>query len=236
MQYRVMNYLLILAAITNCENMALKTYEVQKIPTQQIILDGKGNDLLWAKANSLTDFQYPWREESAPATTFKALWDDENLYLLYFAEDADIMAKQEDLDERDVVHSDRVEIFFKKDDHMNPYYALELDAMGRILDTECRLYRKIDFDWDWPAGHLTVMASRNNNGYWVEASISLASLQKLGMMEEGQNFLNAGLYRGEYTRDEDGQTVVKWISWVKPESETPDFHIPSSFGRLILLP
>jgi hypothetical protein len=27
---------------------------------------------------------------------------------------------------------------------------------------------------------------------------------------------------------------MSWISWLKPTSETPDFHIPSAFGTLVL--
>ena len=227
--------ILIFFLVTHCNtNMATKSYHVQKIPANQILLDGKGSDPVWEKANSLTDFQYPWREEQAPLTSFKALWDEENLYLLYYANDPDIIAKEKGLGERDVVDSDRVEIFFKKDDEMNPYYALELDALGRILDTEGHYYRKVDFAWNWPENHLIVKASRDENGYWVEASISFASLKQLGMWEEGQRFLNVGLYRGEYVK-EGGKTIVKWISWIKPDSETPDFHIPSSFGKLLLM-
>lgn len=215
-------------------HIAPKSYTVKKIAPNQILLDGQGNDSIWNEALPLEDFQYPWRAEDPPKTTFKALWDESNLYLLYHADDPDIITKLDDLGERDVVNSDRVEIFFKKDDQMDPYYALELDALGRILDTEGRFYRKVDFDWSWPQDQLVVKASQHDQGYTVEVSISMASLKKLGMWEPGQNYLHAGLYRGEYTRNSAGKTEVKWISWVQPDSPTPDFHIPSSFGQLKL--
>ena len=32
----------------------------------------------------------------------------------------------------------------------------------------------------------------------------------------------------------DDNSKIRWISWVKPGSETPNFHIPSSFGQLNL--
>jgi len=38
-------------------------------------------------------------------------------------------------DKMEVGASDRVEIFLKKDDSMDPYYCLELDADGRALAT-----------------------------------------------------------------------------------------------------
>ncbi len=232
--YRTPFLISFLFLLTNCSDMATNTYEVLKITNGQIKVDGSGSDPKWEKAIPLNDFQYPWREETPPETTFKALWDEEKLYLLYRADDPEIITKKEGLGERDVVNSDRVEIFFKADDQMNPYYALELDALGRVLDTEGRYHRNIDYHWNWPAGHLVVKASIDDDGYWVEASISFASLHQLGMWKPGQSFLKAGLYRGEYTQDEAGKTIVKWISWVKPDSPTPDFHIPSSFGQLDL--
>lgn len=211
------------------------TYLVKKIEPNSLNITGKGTDKLWEKATPMSDFTYPWREETPPKTTFKALWDDSHLYFLYRAEDTDIVLNMEDglSDKMRAVASDRVEIFFKSDDKMDPYYSLELDAMARVFDSEGKFYRKIDKDWYWPAGELVVQASMDDKGYWVEGSISLKSLRDLGMLLEG-NVLKAGLYRGEYVR-KDEEIEVKWISWITPDSEKPDFHIPSSFGRIKLL-
>jgi len=219
--------------LMNCSSDTLKTYTVKKTKTP-ITLTGKGTDPAWANAIALTDFSYPWREEEAPRTQFQALWDEDYLYFLYRASDTDIITKTQNQGERDVVDSDRVEIFFKADDEMNPYYALEMDALARVLDTEGRYYRDVDFDWNWPAGHLQLKASRDDRGYWLEGSVSFESLRQLGMYKD-DGLLKAGLYRGEYVPQEDGSNEVKWISWVMPDSETPDFHIPSSFGVLELV-
>lgn len=220
-------------SIMSCSKSVLKTYQVKKID-RPIELTGRGQDVLWDQAIPLTDFSYPWREETAPATTFKALWTDSHFFFLYRAADTEIITKERGLGERDPVDSDRVEIFFKANDKMDPYYALEMDALGRLLDTEGRYHRNIDFDWNWPEGELVLQASRDNSGYVVEGSISFASLEELGMYK-GDNELQAGLYRGEYVTDDKGEIATKWISWVMPDSETPDFHIPSSFGLLKLI-
>ena len=116
---------------------------------------------------------------------------------------------------------------------MNPYYALEMDALGRVLDTQGRFYRNIDYDWDWPEGQLILKASIDDTGYWVEGSISFESLRQLGMYKDDQ-ILKAGLYRGEYQTKENEEIETKWISWILPDSPKPDFHIPSSFGILKL--
>lgn len=83
-------------------------------------------------------------------------------------------------------------------------------------------------------GHLTVKASIDEMGYWVEGAISLKSLRYLGMYKN-DGILKAGLYRGEYSTDADGSTKPRWLSWINPRSERPDFHIPSSFGILKLM-
>lgn len=217
-----------------CDTENSNIYKVQKIQNQTIEITGKGSDPLWRKSNVLTNFTYPWRKETPPKTEFKALYDDDWFYFLYRAEDPEIITKIDPTinEEMEVVNSDRVEIFFKKDDKMNPYYSLELDARGRILDTKGKHYRDIDMDWNWPAGHLIVEASTDKNGYWVEGKISFESLRELGMLDSG--ILKAGLYRGEYVTLPNGKRETKWISWIKPDSETPDFHIPSSFGVLML--
>ena len=96
----------------NCTKMDENQYLVHKIPNNQLTIDGKGNDPLWSKATVLDTFSYPWRPESPPKTIFKALWDETHLYLLYWAEDDEIITKTAGLGEKDVVNSDRVEIFF----------------------------------------------------------------------------------------------------------------------------
>ncbi len=225
-------YLLVLFLLSSSCNSNMKSYTVKKI-NQTIEITGKGTDNTWQKANELTDFSYPWRKETAPQTSFKALYNETHLYFLYRATDPDIITKERGLGERDAVDSDRVEIFFKANDEMNPYYALEMDALGRVLDTEARFHRNIDYDWDWPEGQLLLKASTDSKGYWVEGSISFQSLRQLGMYKD-DNILKAGLYRGEYVTLPNGKVDTKWISWVMPDSEEPDFHIPSSFGILKL--
>lgn len=211
---------------------SLKTYRVNKIQSS-IELTGLGNDPSWSKAVVLDDFTYPWREEPAPKTEFRALWTETHFYFLYHVADDEIITPRRGLGERDAVDSDRVEIFFKADDQMDPYYALEMDALGRCLDTEGKFYRNIEFDWNWPEGHFVLKASQHPEGYVVEGSITLSSLTSLGLYHDDR-ILRAGLYRGEYASREIGEIGVKWISWVLPDSEKPDFHIPSSFGILKL--
>lgn len=211
------------------EYLVHKTATPINVVTQKI-------DLNWEQAPAVTQFIYPWRTEEVPFTSFKALWDDRYFYFLFQVEDAEIITQIDSSlsDEMQAVNSDRVEIFFKADDQMDPYYSLEMDALGRVLDTEGHNYRKVDFDWDWPQGELSVTSFTEKKGYVVQGSISLLSLRRLGMLREDM-ILQAGLYRGEYISKGQHETSVKWISWIKPDSKKPDFHIPSSFGLLHLI-
>ena len=202
-------------------------YPVLAIAKNTLNSIGTGNDPLWQRAVLLSDFTYPWREDSPPKTEFRALWNEERLYFLYNAEDPLIQRKIKRMERNDTRDCDRVEIFFRKDEELNPYYCLEIDPFGRAMDFEGRFYRNSNHNWSWPEGHLELNATIDQAGYTVEGSITLESLRDLGILQNSK--IEAGLYRCHYIGEES-----TWISWVKPDSKKPDFHIPSSFGTLHL--
>ncbi len=210
-----------------------KVYHVKTIQDKELIVSGKGDSPLWKQASELSDFTYPWENEQPPHTLFRALHNKDWLYCLYDVKDDNINVYVNTNDKSEVVHSDRVEIFFRKDDRMSPYYGLELDPLARVLDYEAEYHRKFKGEWSWPAGQLIVKSNRRKDGYTVEIAISKKSLNQLGILQG--KAIEAGLFRGNCLeislKDE---SKIKWISWVKPASETPDFHIPSAFGVLML--
>ncbi|MCB0685593.1 MAG: carbohydrate-binding family 9-like protein [Saprospiraceae bacterium] len=228
------NFLWILPFVFLMQNEgSQKIYEVKKLE-QEININGQGTDPAWAQAAILTDFQLPWNDEIPQPMSFQAMWTDSALYLLYHVIDHNIVAPGPPDDKRGVIPSDRVEIFFKVNGEMNPYYCLELDPRARVLDYKARYYRNTDFDWSWPKEDLQVLATTQENGYSVEVKITMKSLQDMQILDENKT-LDVGLFRGDFQTAPNGRTEVKWISWVKPDSERPDFHIPSAFGKLILM-
>lgn len=208
-----------------------KTYTVKRIQ-KELLITGKGDDPLWKQADELSSFFYPWEKEEAPFTSFKALHSDDWLYCVFWVVDEKIFTYEEKKDKTDVLKSDRVEIFFKQEDNTAPYYGLEMDPLGRVYDYQAAFTRKFNPDWVWPAGQLVIKTSRTGDGYIVEIAISKSSLKSLGLLT-GKT-LNAGLYRAECVDLVGKKATMKWISWIRPDSPTPDFHIPSSFGRLTL--
>ena len=225
--------LCILICISFTPKDDLKVYQVKKVSTE-FNINGKGDHEIWNHAGLLTDFQLPWDDVIAQPTTFRALWSDQYYYFFYEVADLDIVAPGEGRNQKNVLPSDRIEIFFKSNGQMNPYYCLEMDPKGRILDYISRFYRDSDFSWSWPKGHLDVQATIKKDGYLVEGKISLSSLRDLGILADDQT-MDAGLFRGDYYHKNKYKTAVRWISWVIPKAEEPDFHIPSAFGKLELI-
>lgn len=209
-------------------------YPVNKT-SQRIQLDGKADEAAWAGAVWLQDFSDPWHDEAAPLTHFRALWDDDNFYFIFRADDDEIICPKEDNEEMNAVNSDRVEIFFKIDDRMDPYYSLEMDALGRVFDSRGIYPRRIDHTWDWPEKELELSTTIDATGYWLEGRISINSLRQLGLIQPDGK-IKAGLFRGDYRKGTADKVSIRWISWIKPDSEKPDFHIPSAFGELKLMP
>jgi len=208
-----------------------KDYLVKKI-TNEVLVTGYGTDSLWVHAIEMSDFSYPWRNETPSSTIFKALWSDSFFYFLFIVEDSEVISLQKGIGEKDLLNSDRVEIFFKPKEVTKPYYALEMDAMGRCLDTEGVFDKNVDFNWNWPVEHFILKASQTKKGYVVEGSISFESLRLLGIYKDDKK-LYTGLYRGEYYTLPSKKIDVKWISWVKPDVKS--FHTPSAFGVLKLI-
>jgi len=209
-----------------------KTYTVKNIQNEEIIITGRGDSKLWGQAKQLKDFAYPWENKRSTTTSFKALHNEDWFYCLYEVQDADVKVYVDKNDKLEVVNSDRVEIFFRKDERMTPYYGLELDPNGRVLDYQAEYHRKFNPTWSWPAGELIVKASRTADGYKVEVAIQKKSLITLGLLNG--NKIEAGVFRAECTSLTGDQATMSWISWLMPASETPDFHIPSAFGTLVL--
>ncbi len=212
----------------------LKYYHTKRIKAGlSLTLDGCGDDDCWHTANVLTDFTFPWTQQDPPATEFRALWNDDSFYVRFDVTDTDVvLAEGADVMEK-MIGSDRVEIFFSTGLELNPYYSIEIDPRGEVLDYETRYHRQMN--WEWSCEGLEVKTSLSNTGYIVEGEIPMSTFQKLGCLHEDNvgSYLVAGLYRAEFSHDPSGGPVIEdWISWIDPQITPPDFHVPSSFGTI----
>lgn len=224
--------LVILAgAIQSCQKSMEDIYYVERMDQQE---DSPGNlvDIDWSHARLLNDFVSPWQQ--APTNTiFRALYDDDFFYFRFDVKESNILVYRNQNDEQEVVRSERVEIFFRQDERLDPYFGLEMDASGRVYDYQAHHYRKFEPQWTWPEGQLEVRSKRLTDGYTVMGKVGLESLKTLGLMDG--NRLQAGLYRGRCTQLQGGNAEFHWISWIDPKTEQPDFHVASSFGALVFI-
>ncbi len=215
------------------QSRSTKTYEVKRLSrTRRVSIDGHGGDPAWEAAVILDDFSFPWLDNSAPRTVFRGLWNDDHFYFLFNVTDADIVLAEGANAKQRVIGSDRVEIFFSTGQELKPYYALEMDPRGDVLDYRANYYREMD--WDWVCKGLQTTATQNQAGYVVEGSIPMLTLEQCLHEDDEGLYLIAGLFRGEFSHGEPGQVIENWISWVNPQVSQPDFHVPSAFGKLKL--
>tara|TARA_R110002050_G_scaffold261556_1_gene401609 strand:- start:84309 stop:84983 length:675 start_codon:yes stop_codon:yes gene_type:complete len=210
----------------------MKMYNVNSIPLNQLSITGKGDDKLWENAVSLIDFCSPWEGIKNTETKFKALWDGSHLFFCFEISDDTIHIDKTDNNINSINNSDRVELFFRSDRSLNPYYCLEVDPTPRIMDFKAYPNKNFDFNWNWPKKDLIVKSSFNPKGFCVEGKISIASLQKLNLIHN--NKIETGIYRAKYKKTEESVFEPTWITWINPKTETPNFHISSSFGVLKL--
>jgi len=209
------------------------TYDVYYLPQAEINIDGSLDEPDWKKAHCERDFSFPWEAKAAPATEFRSLCDDEFFYFSFRVHDEDVVVGKKFDAESIVDREDRVEIFFSRDDKLKEYFCLEVDPMGRIHDYSASYYRKFDSSWD--CAGIRTAGSITKQGYTVEGSIALKTLEALGLPLPGSGrTLRAGLFRAELNYEQVSKPTYHWISWVEPGTKQPDFHVPSAFGCLQL--
>jgi len=215
----------------------MKVYLAKRLEKEAAItVDGRGVDPSWQSAHLLTDFSFPWSPREPPATEFRALWDEQRLYFRFDVTDADLVLGEGANAKEKVIDSDRVEIFFSTGPNLDPYYGLEIDPRGEVLDYEARYHRRIN--WAWSCDGLVVKNSLKNSGYLVEGFLPLSTFRKLDCLHQDNqgHYLCAGLYRAEFSHDSGGGPAVEdWMSWLDPKTASPDFHVPESFGTIRLV-
>jgi len=221
---------LILTAVTGCAStLCPATYDVYYLPQAEINIDGSLDEPDWKKAHCERDFSFPWEAKAAFATEFRSFFDDEFFYFSFRVHDEDVVVEKKFDSESVMDKEDRVEIFFACDDNLKEYFCFEVDPLGRVHDYSASYYRKFDSSWNCPG--ISTAGSITKQGYIVEGSIPLKTLEALGLpMLASGHMLKAGLFRAEFNRGQDSKPEEHWISWIEPDTEQPDFHVPSAFG------
>lgn len=226
---------------TGCQTSPSNIYYVRFVTDPDIKLDGRLTEPAWQKAATLTDFTDPWAGPKPPATNdlpmpstrFRAFCDQKNLYFAFEAVDHDLVIQKEWKGESTLDNEDRVEIYFAPDAGLSKYYCIEIDAEGRVHDFVGAFPRKFDSAWDMPG--LKTAARHEGNTYVVEGMIPLATLAQLGMPSLRDNAtLRVGLFRADLGKS--GPKSDRWMTWIVPATDRPDFHTPGAFGAFRMPP
>jgi hypothetical protein len=186
----------------------------------------------WSAITPLTDFSFPWTDSPAPATSFRAALFDDTFHFRFEIQDQDIVLGDAPTTREKVLASDRAEIFFAADPNLASYYCLEIDPRGLVFDYHMRFYRQMDDAWSCLG--LQITANILPHGYEITGHLPRQTLRDIGVRKPASNRIIAGLYRAEFSHAPDNSTIQDWISWIDPQTDHPDFHVPTSFGTLLL--
>ncbi len=210
-------------------------YEVQcyQGEMEDIKIDGNINDSVWKKVNPITRFRMHWnQDEIMQKTSLRLYHNGKKLFFIYVVEDSEVVVEDKIVKEMDIANEDRVEFIFDTDKKMETYYCFEIDWKGRVLDYKAKYFRKFDDTWNMPG--LEVAGSRTKNGYIVEGAFDLDYLRKLNVLKK-DGTMRMGFFRADFRKDQQGELVHRWISWVDSQTDEPEFHVPSSLGTVKLL-
>lgn len=197
------------------------TGTVPKASGSEINIDADLSD--WDSSPFLESLPAPWESDLRDETVFDYRTTDDYFYF-YFKTIDTTLTLVPYTDELSVAKDDRVELFFSKDAGLTNYYCLEINPRGDILDYQASYYRK--FDYTWRLKTLKTATEITKDGFIVEGKIAIKELNELGL----QNEIYLGIFRADFL----GNGEIIWHSWVVPDSEKPDFHIPSALRKFNL--
>lgn len=206
----------------------MKQYKVNKIDRTADV----ATITCWKKAECLSEFTSPWDTAAFKKIEFRALHSEDTFYFQFKVYDLEIHIDRENDSVESIGKSDRVELFFRSDESMLPYYCLEIDPELRVMDFIAYPNKQFLFNWKWPKSELKLHGEKFEDGFIVAGSISKQSLKNLELIKD--DVLEVGIFRAKYNKVSEGEFGPTWITWVDPKTEQPNFHIKSSFGQLIL--
>lgn len=213
-----------------------KTYDIYRAASP-ITIDGKLDEAAWQRAPSVGDFHFPWfKDGTKEQTVAKILWDDENLYVSWYAHDKHISAS---VTQRHgpVSKDDCVEIFISPNpDKVKNYYTFEINAIGTMLN-------RARTDWwtgppTWEPEGVRYKAtwhgqprkeeSTDDNHWIVEAAIPL------------KNFARDAAHTPPHDGDRwrlnlqrlGGITNAQASTWSPLPEGVRSFHTPEGFGQV----
>ena len=217
-------------------------YEVKRAASA-IVIDGKMDDKAWAAANT-AELTFPWESQTGAKqkTVARLLWDDDNLYVSYECEDADITAKFTQRDDP-TYRDDAVEIFInpRPTQQTTAYIGLEMNARGVLYDylsvavaPNSRLFFK-RFNLDGVKVAASVNGSLNersdkDRGWSLEVSIPWVNFEELSRKPAPGATWSFNLNRWDGVEPNRRMSI-----WSDSMLERPGPHAPERFGEMLFV-
>lgn len=200
----------------------MKQYSIHKV----------NNFETWDIIKGTKDFSCASTNESLPETVFRAFYDDNFLHFQFVAFGNNPLVFVDKNAKSEVLQSERVELFFRSDKKMTPYFCLEIDANARIFDYKADYYRNFDYNWKWPE-KLNINSQIIEKYYIIEGKLNLQTLKDMNLLKN--NKIQIGIFRAHCAEIKENIASFTWISWIDAKTLKPDFHIKSVFGLLKLI-
>jgi len=214
-------------------------YEVKRAESS-IVIDGKLDDKAWAAANT-AELTFPWGSQTGAKqkTVARLLWDDDNLYVSYECEDADVTANFTQRDDP-TYRDDAVEIFInpRPTQQTTAYIGLEMNARGVLYDylsvavaPNSRLFFK-RFNLDGVKVAASVNGTLNersdkDRGWSLEVSIPWFNFEELSRKPAPGAAWSFNLNRWDGVEPNRRMSI-----WSDSMLERPGPHVPERFGEM----
>jgi hypothetical protein len=213
-------------------------YEVKYAPSR-VQVDGKLDEKAWQAAGTIV-LIFPWESQTGAKqkTTVRLLWDDQNLYIGYQCEDADITAQFTQRDDP-TYRDDAVEAFINpKPSQTDVYLGLEMNARAVLYDyvsVKSAQYVLKRFNLEgvelatFLDGTLNARGDRDQ-GWSLEVAIPWNNFEEFARRPVPGDVWTAAFNRW------DGVEPDRRLSmWVDPLDPRPNPHHPERFGDLVFV-
>jgi len=217
-------------------------YEVRRAASP-ISIDGKVDEKAWSAAEAV-QLAFPWESQTGARqkTLARLLWDDENLYVSYECEDADVTAQFTGRDDP-TYRDDAVEIFInpRPQQQTTAYIGLEMNARGVLYDylsvavtPKSRLVFK-RFNLDGVKVAASVNGTLNNRedtdrGWSLEVSIPWANFEEFSKRPSPGASWSFNLNRWDGVEPDRRMSI-----WSDSMTERPNPHVPDRFGEMLFV-
>ena len=207
--------------------------------TGKITIDGKLEDPAWKNATPV-EFQFPWDFQTGAKqkTVARLLWDDENLYVGYDAEDSDVVAHYDKRDDP-TYKDDAVELFIYPGKNQNLYYGLEMNARATLYDYfyvfPKLLIKRFDMSGVQLAANIRGtlnMTSDKDQGWSLEVAIPWKNFEELG---SGLPPKIGEVWRANLNRWDGTEPNRRLSQWSDSGMVKANPHWPERFGELVFV-